>query len=67
MNMSLYIICKREIIEVIQGYMMQEIFLTLMSKMIKSQLLTHYILIVHKNDVHNVQNILLKLLEVCFL
>ena len=65
--MSLYIICKREIIEVIQGYMMQEIFLTLMSKMIKSQLLTHYILIVDKNDVHNVQNILLKLLEVCFL
>ena len=46
---------------------MQEIFLTLMSKMIKSQLLTHYILIVDKNDVHNVQNILLKLLEVCFL
>ena len=44
-NMSLYIICKREIIEVIQGYMMQEIFLTLMSKMIKSQLLTHTFLL----------------------
>ena len=27
----------------------------------------HYILIVHRNDVHNVQNIPLKLLEVCFL
>ena len=27
----------------------------------------HYILIVHRNVVHNVQNIPLKLLEVCFL
>ena len=65
--MSLYIICKSEITEVMQGYMMQEIFLTLLSTMIKSQLFTHYILLVYSNDVHNVQNIPLKLLEVCVL
>ena len=66
-NTSLHIICKSEIIEAMQGYMTQEIFLTLLSEMIKSQFLTHYILLVHRNDVHNVQNIPLKLLEVCFL